>query len=85
MKIFKYPLEVTDHQSVQMVCGADILSVGVDSHGRLCAWAMVNPGQTKHARDIWIIGTGNPMPEVPLRFLGSVTMAPFVWHIFEGL
>lgn len=85
MKIYKYPLVLTDQQSHPMPAGADILSAGLGANGQLCVWAMVNPNSGLRPRHLWIVGTGNPLPEVPLRFIGSVTIAPFVWHVFEEL
>lgn len=85
--IYKYPLQITDHQLVKMPLDSDVLSV--DEHrGQLCLWAMVDP-QSRDViqRRIEIIGTGNPIPELQSifrrQFIGTVVMDPFVWHVFE--
>lgn len=83
--IYKYPLRATDRQSIPLPQGARILSVGLDPNGALCAWALVDTAQPNCARNIWLVGTCNPIPDVPLLFIASVTMEPFVWHAFEEI
>lgn len=86
--IWKFVLEVTDTQFVNMPAGSEILSVD-NQDGSLCLWAMVNPVIDPTAeperREIEIIGTGNPIDRdmVCRKFIGTVLAAPFVWHVFE--
>jgi hypothetical protein len=83
--IWKYTLAITNLQEVEMPLGAQILSVG-DQGGQLCLWALVVPQRGSSKRVIEIIGTGNPMEmylTYPRRFIGTVLMPPFVWHVFE--
>jgi hypothetical protein len=86
--IWKYPLEITDRQTVQVPKGARPLSVGLDGDGQLCVWIRVKPNHERGPQEdvaFNIFGTGDPIIGHPGRFLGTVT-APngLVWHIFEG-
>lgn len=86
-RIWKYELKVTDMQSVAMPGGAEILSVA-EQNGMLCMWAMAEVNQRKVDRFIEIIGTGNPVPVdmgVDRKFIGTVVMTPFEWHVFERM
>lgn len=85
MVIWKYELEITDVQSVQMPEGAKIISVA-NQGGVLCLWAMVDPMQATRKRAIVIIGTGNPIRsagKIKLKFIGTALIEQFVWHVFE--
>lgn len=81
-RIWKFPLAITDVQSVAMPRGARILAVD-EQHGALTLWAEVDPSQPKVTRIIHIIGTGNPMPEHLGDYLGTAVIDPFVWHVYE--
>ena len=85
--IYKYPLELTDVQTLEVPFGAKVLSTELQGH-QICVWAIVDlttvePGPTENLT-IRIVGTGNPLPEkcIESKFLGTVTMPPFVWHVF---
>lgn len=62
--------------------GAKILSVG-NQRGNLCLWAMVDPTNPGVFRIFEMIGTGYPLSDVGLQFIGTVVIEPFVWHVFE--
>lgn len=87
MVIYKYPILVIDSQCIELPKGAVILSVGVQNEIQVCLWAVVDPTQGVEYREIVIIGTGNPMTELPANlrraFIGTVLQGPFVWHVFE--
>lgn len=86
--IWKYPLAVVDHQTIDMPTGARVLSVH-EQHGQLCMWAEVNanpdgPTETRHVR---IKGTGHPIEQgemIGFKFLGTVLVAggSLVWHVY---
>lgn len=83
--IWKYELEVTDLQEVEMPIDSQVLSVA-NQDGRLCMWALVPQLESRKEKYCFeIIGTGNPIGQTPLsrRFVGTVLMPPFVWHVFE--
>lgn len=81
--IWKFPLEVTDRQSIELPAQYEFLSVA-DQGGQLCLWAEVETTGESVVRTIWIVGTGNPIPKVAAAFIGTVLMPPFVWHVYEG-
>ena len=86
MRIYKYPLEITDEQHVAMPRGAKLLSVQVQ-RGVCCLWALVNEKFSKdldYARAIHIVGTGNPTDITDEPFIGMVQMGQFMWHVFDG-
>jgi hypothetical protein len=86
LKIWKYPLEMTDTQRVQMPKGAQILTAQMQGQ-TLCLWALVDCGSvlSKDDREIEIIGTGNPISDASRRYIATVQMCGggLVWHIFE--
>ena len=84
-RIWKYELLVNDTQSVDMPVNAEILSVD-SQRGTLFLWAMVDADEMKEKRVFEVIGTGNPVPQgmgTERRFIGTVLMGPFAWHVFE--
>ena len=88
MVIYKYELQITGIQTVQMPAGAKILSVA-NQHGILCLWALVDPVKPKTDRNIAIFGTDqsidfgeNSFNDKHL-FIGTVLKDPFSWHVFE--
>ena len=57
MKIWKYKLETTDTQYIEMPVNAKILSVQVQD-GEPCLWCLVDDDNYLVPREIEIIGTG---------------------------
>jgi len=86
-RIYKYPLELTDTQFVELPLGAEILTVQMQGD-RLCLWAMVNtlPEAIKKNRRIEIIGTGNPVPTGVLKYISTFQMmgGGLIFHAFEN-
>jgi hypothetical protein len=83
--IYKYPLQITDRQSLILKEGAQILSAQSQYDG-LFAWVMVDTAAPRAIRKINIYGTGNPIQtNETLKFISTVQMGAFVWHIFEVL
>ena len=83
--IYKFPLEITDEQYIEVPIGTRLLHVGVKD-GILCVWGFVPDSQKpKHRRKIIIVGTGNPAGDVAVdRYIGTAQISIFVWHVFEG-
>jgi len=85
MRIWKYPLEVTDLQSVTMPRDAELLSIQMQ--GDKCnLWALVD--ETKPLVDdytIAIYGTGHQIPDNPGKYLSTFQMyhGAAVFHAFE--
>ena len=83
--IFKYQLEVTGWQEVEIREGSKILCVQVQ-HGILCLWAMVDPHKSEmETVAIEIFGTGSTIPDGRRDYIGTAQMADgkLVWHVFK--
>jgi hypothetical protein len=82
--IWKYPLELTDEQTVKMPLGAQILSVQVQ-RGHVCLWALCNELAPQTDRRIFIHGTGHIVSAKNPKFLGTVQLeaGALVFHVFE--
>jgi hypothetical protein len=82
--IYKYPLEITDRQSIAVQGFESILKVA-EQHHNLYMWCIVNPtaGRTTQL-SVEIVGTGNPMTDIQSKdHFDSVLMSNgLVWHIF---
>ncbi len=60
--IWKFPIEVTDEQSVEMPVGAQPLSVQVQDD-QVCIWALVDTEAKKEERLVQIFDTGIPITD----------------------
>lgn len=45
-------------------------------------WAEVEDSDIREDVVIEVMGTGNEYKEANRKFIGSVVMPPFVWHVF---
>jgi hypothetical protein len=89
-KIFKYQLEVTDNQVIQMPENAEILTVqvqNIDLKQVPCLWARVNPDYIKRPYKIRTIGTGHPIEDdFNGKYLGTYQLTELseilVFHVF---
>jgi hypothetical protein len=82
--VYKYPLSIVDAQTVLIPSGATFRHVGLDPGGKLCVWAEVDTKNRSVSKTFYLVGTGNPIPDTPVRFLGAVVQGPFVWHVYQG-
>jgi hypothetical protein len=87
--VWKFPLEVTDWQEIEMPQDAEILHVGDQSPATsprrtLEVWALVDPNNPRVARKFAIHGTGHPVTEGGTH-IGSIITAggALVWHVFD--
>lgn len=89
-KIYKYPIEVMDEQSVWMPAGAEILTCQ-EQFGIMCLWALVDPVEMTSPRTILIMGTGAISIPDSYNVTYIATIQPvehkgsLVWHIFERI
>lgn len=90
-KIFKYKLQVTSKQTIEMPVGAEILSVQFQRQD-LFVWALVDPDAEKEGRVFDIFGTGEDVPAVDApgasrKHLATLQVqnGSFVCHVFEVL
>jgi hypothetical protein len=83
LSIWKYQFDVSDAVTITMPSYAKLLHVGVQL-GRLTVWALVDPEEKMVKRTIRIFGTGHPIPEDEIGYVGTVIQGMFVWHIFDA-
>lgn len=80
--VWKYPLDLTDVQEVEMPSFTRPLVVG-DQDGILTLWAWCDRDAPKVKRKIVIVGTGNRAPPPGnADYVGTVMMGEYVWHVF---
>ncbi len=86
--VWKFPIEATEIQSVQMPRGAQILYVGVQGEGlrmKASVWALCDTDQPKAERRLAVTGTGHDAahcegPHVGTFMLGNGAL---VFHVFD--
>jgi len=82
--IYKYPIEITDIQEIEMPINAEVIHAGLDPQGTPCVWAKVRTDNKTDIFTFYIVGTGNSIPVMARRHVGSFNHGPFVWHVFVG-
>jgi hypothetical protein len=83
--IYKYPLQVTDVQHVEIPVGAQILKVD-EQNSKMFLWALVQNVSHTYNMEVRIIGTGQEFNDhSDYEHLGSVLTSDgfFVWHVFR--
>jgi hypothetical protein len=90
--IWKFPIDldgpdgnITDRPLLAMPGGAEILTLKVQ-RGQPTLWAIVEPEAPPETHRLAIVGTGQPMPGGPARYLGtwlSDQDGTFVFHVFD--
>lgn len=83
MTIWKYRLETTDLQIIDIPRGATFLSVQVQERFGPCMWALVNEESPKFGHRIRIFGTGHPMDSIG-GYVGTYQLSggALVFHVF---
>ena len=87
-RIYKYmiPVHAENEQAiVALPLDAEILSV-VQQRGDIFIWALVTPSGQLINRSFQVLGTGwNIEDDVPRKFIGTVFIEEFIFHVFELL
>lgn len=78
--VWKYPIDLKDHQAVLMQHEAKILCVQMQD-GTPTIWAKVDPARGQSFRHVFVVGTGHYVPDGK-TYLGTVQMNGYVWHVF---
>lgn len=82
MRIWKWDLQVTDLQTVNVPIGAKLLTVQTqNSLPRL--WALCNEQAPRRALRIAMYGTGNPVDSYPGTYIATFQVGDLVFHVFE--
>lgn len=85
--IWKFHLETTDIQQIEMPADAEILTIQTQDEIP-CIWALVSPDAPKRKVAFEIFGTGHPVPENGKRkYVGTYQLrkGALVFHCFELL
>jgi len=85
LTIFKYPLEKSDTNYIQLHKGSRVLAFQ-DQGFTLCMWVYCDPSLEMELRRFRIYGTGWQMESLeqqPMRYIGTAQQGPMVWHLFE--
>jgi len=81
MVIYKYPLKLTDEQTIMVPVGREFIHCDVQG-SQICLWAIVNPNVAEIEVQIRIVGTGIDFAG-NVQHLGTVQIGGFVWHVFQ--
>lgn len=83
--IWKYELPIAGTARLTMPAKSGILSVQVQQ-GRPHLWALVDPEATMTEKVFHVVGTGNPIPDYPGRFVDTFQLVDqgLVFHVFEA-
>jgi hypothetical protein len=87
LTIFKYPIPVEDHFTLELPKDAKILTVQTQ-RGTPQLWAMVDSETEKEVRYFRLSGTGHPLGEDYLRIINyigtfQIENGALVFHLFE--
>lgn len=86
MTIYKYPIKVTDRQTVSIPGSAKLLTVQVQN-GIPCVWAHIrDESDLPRERTLVTYGTGHPAPLTNMDvYLGTYQLegGALVFHVFE--
>jgi hypothetical protein len=86
MKIWKFPLNVEDAQTINMPLNAEILHVAAQTNTPNL-WALVDENADLEPRHFVTFGTGEPMPENGYgSYVGTYQLhdGALVFHVFEA-
>ena len=54
------------------------------TEAKIDVWHIDNPGNVPFKVGIYIFGTGHPIDDDELVYIGSAVMRQLVWHVFYG-
>lgn len=80
--IWKYPIQITDVQQIKFPGNTRPLYAGLDPSGIPCIWCQVDDQAVGRIEDVYVVGTGNPIPSAASLYIGSFVQGPFVWHVY---
>lgn len=82
--IYKYQLETTDEQLIEMPIGAEILTVQTQN-GTPCIWAKVNTKNANFKYQFRIFGTGHPIEsDFRGKYIGTYQLSggALIFHVY---
>lgn len=83
-KIYKYTLEVTDTQTLEMPNGSKLLTIQ-NQNNDIVLWVECDPNAKLVNYNFLIIGTGFELPLLSNQqdYLDTVQIGRLVWHIYS--
>ena len=81
--IYKYPIVITDSQTLTLPSRSVVTHVGLDPQGTPCIWAKVDTDSPPELFEIIVAGTGHPLPDDILHLGSFVHLERLVWHVFQ--
>ena len=81
--IYKYPLVITDKQTLMLPENAEVLTVAAQ-HGQPCIWALVDTDAELKPCEISMCGTGMPCFHTRGDYIGTAQLldSKMVLHVF---
>jgi len=80
-KIYKYPLAVQELQLIEIPIGSRVLSA--QAQGDVpTIWAMHSQEEDKVNVEVRMVATGEEFEVEDWRFIDTVQIGSFVWHVF---
>lgn len=81
--IYKYPLVITDKQTLTLPANAEVLTVAAQ-HGQPCIWALVDTDAELKPCEISMRGTGMPCFHTRGDYIGTAQLldGKMVLHVF---
>ena len=81
--IYKYPLVITDKQTLMLPANAEVLTVA-GQHGQPCIWALVDTDAEPKPCEITMCGTGMPCDCALGDYIGTAQLldGKLVLHVF---
>lgn len=83
-RIYKYELNEQGVQTLKMPKGAEVISA-IEQNNKVIVYAIVDITKENEEREFSVIGTGWNIPDELLesnKFIGTVKVGIFVWHVF---
>lgn len=81
--ICKYPLDLTDQQTIELPIIREILDVQFQN-GVACIWVKLeSDDEVKELVTINTYGTGHLIPRIEQKYIGTYQDGNFVFHVFE--
>jgi hypothetical protein len=82
--VWKYPIDMVDLFSLDLPLGAQVLHVEMQKD-TCCMWCLVDPDAPPKARRFRLAGTGHPIIDCEVKYIGTFNMmdSVLVFHLFE--
>ncbi len=81
-RILKYLIDVNDAVFHMLPDNAELLTVQ-NQNGEIFLWAKIDDSAIVRKRKFIVFGTGQPFDVVLRKYIGTVQVGIFVWHVFE--